>query len=327
MSRYNAWLLSKLHAVNGFLLAKYFHRTPFYATYNVTFRCNSRCVYCDYWKQDWPELRTEDALRVVDRIAESGVSMLAISGGEPLLRKDIAEILKEARNVGTLNTLNTSGLIRNEPLAKEISRLIDALTISIDGPPEIHDQQRGIRGAYERSLGTLKMYKSLGIYTGVNLVLTELNKDHLWEVFEMIDDYIDFMTVQPVNPPSGRITEDNLKALERIRSTGKLLLPETYIKRMKDYYEGKFSKICEALGLYFAVDPMGNLMPCAPRHDIKLGNLLESSYMELVRNASPASIKKINDCTGCYLVCTVGISDQINYPIIKSAYENIRAYL
>ena len=45
------------------------------------------------------------------------------------------------------------------------------------------------------------MYKSLGIYTGVNLVLTKLNKDHLWEMFEMIDDYIDFMTVQPVNPP------------------------------------------------------------------------------------------------------------------------------
>jgi len=83
---------------------------------------------------------------VVDKIAESGVSMLAISGGEPLLRKDIAEILKEALNVGTLNTLNKSGLIRNEPLAKKISRLIDALTISIDGPPEIHDQQRGIRG-------------------------------------------------------------------------------------------------------------------------------------------------------------------------------------
>jgi len=75
---------------------------------------------------------------------------------------------------------------------------------------------------------------------------------------------------------------------------------------MKDYYEGKFSKICKALGLYFAVDLMGNLMPCEPRHDIKLGNLLESSYMELVRNASPAPIKKINDCTGCYLVCTVG---------------------
>jgi MoaA/NifB/PqqE/SkfB family radical SAM enzyme len=313
--------------VNGFIMTKYFNRVPFYATYNVTFRCNSRCVYCDYWKSDPPELNTENALRVIDRMAESGISMLAISGGEPLLRNDLVPLLKRARDSGVVTTLNTSGLIIKEQLAFELAKYVDALTISIDGPPEIHDKQRGISGAFERSLRALALYKSAGIKVGINMVLTDLNRDLVLETYNLLESHIDFMTVQPVNPPlKNSISEKTVDDLYSIKDKGKLFLPEQYIEKMKEYFDGSFAKICDALKLYYAVDPLGNVTACAPRHDIIVGNLLQDSYRQIVSSISKTSMEKIENCSGCYLVCTVGVNMQIKQPILSSATQGIRTY-
>ncbi|MEM0123680.1 MAG: radical SAM protein [Conexivisphaerales archaeon] len=318
-------MLSKLRMVNGFIMTKYFNRTPFYATYNVTFRCNSRCVYCDYWKSDSPELNTENALKVVDRMSESGISMLAISGGEPLLRNDLNQLLKRARDLGVINTLNTSGLIIKEQLAFELAKYVDAITISIDGPPEVHDKQRGIKGAFERSVRALALYKSAGIRVGINMVLTDLNKDLVMETYNLLEDYIDFMTVQPVNPPlKNGISEKTISDLHSIK--GKLFLPESYIEYMKEYINGGFNKICDALKLYYAVDPLGNVLACAARHDIIVGNLLHDSYKQIIGNISKTSMEEIDKCTGCYLVCTVGVNMQLKQSVLNSAVQVIRAY-
>ncbi len=321
-------MLSKLRLINGFIMTKYFNKNPFYATYNVTFRCNSRCVYCDYWKSSPPELSTSDALKVIGRIAESGVSMLAISGGEPLLRNDIAQLLEEAKNYGLMTTLNTSGLIIKEGLAREFARTVDALTISIDGPPNIHDSQRGIAGAFERSTKALKMYKSAGIRVGINMVITDLNKDYILETFRLLNDYIDFITVQPVNPPlKNRLNEKAINDLNIIKSSGKLFVPDSYIENMAMYFDGSFPKLCDALKLYYAVDPLGNVTACAPRHDIVIGNLLKSSYREMIKAISNDSREKIERCSGCYLVCTVGTSMQIKQPLFESAVQGIKVYI
>ncbi len=309
-------------------MTKYFNRIPFYATYNVTFRCNSRCIYCDYWKSDPPELSTADALMVIDRIAESGVSMLAISGGEPLLRNDIAQLIKRAKDYGVLTTLNTSGLIIKEKLAQELAKYVDALTISIDGPPQIHDMQRGIKGAFERSLIALKMYKSAGIRVGINMVLTDLNRDFILETFNSLNDYIDFMTVQPVNPPlKNSLNQKAQDDLYAIKSSGKLLLPDSFIEHMDGYFNGNFTKICDALKLYYAVDPLGNVTACAPRHDIVIGNLLQNSCSSIIKMISHDSQEKIEKCTGCYLVCTVGVSMQMKQPLLESAVQGVKMYI
>jgi len=321
-------LFSKLHLMNGFIMAKYFNKSPFYVTYNVTFRCNSRCIYCDLWKSNHPELNTSDALKVIGRIAESGASILAISGGEPLLRNDISQLLEEAKNYGLMITLNTNGLIVNQKLAGEFARTVDALIISIDGPPNIHDTQRGIAGAFERSTKALKMYKSAGVRVGINMVITDFNQDHILETFTLLNDYIDFITVQPVNPPmKTRLSEKAINDLKIIKSTGKLLAPDSYIENMAQYFNGSFPKMCDALKLYYSVDPLGNVTACAARHDIIIGNLLKTSYREMISAISNDAKEKIERCSGCYLMCTVGTSMQIKQSILKSAVQGIRVYI
>ncbi|MDG7045106.1 MAG: radical SAM protein [Nitrososphaerota archaeon] len=321
-------MLEKARLVSGFLKYKYLKRGPFYASYNVTFRCNSRCTYCDYWKSEPPELGTADALKIVDRIAESGVPMMDFSGGEPLLRNDMVELSKRAKEDGMLATMNTSGLIRKEAVIKELSRYLDTVTISLDGLPDVHDEQRGIKGAFVRSFGTMKLYKAAGLRVGINLVITKRNADTLQEFFDYIADSVDFITVQPVNPSVRfKFSDEAMGALISMKDKGKLPLDYKYIMGIRDYFDGNFTKVCEATKLYFAVDPMGQLTACPPRHDIKLGSLLEKGFWELLDEHGAEAMKEIDRCSGCYLACTVGWSYQMDSPLITSAYNGARTYL
>jgi MoaA/NifB/PqqE/SkfB family radical SAM enzyme len=105
---------------------------PFSVSYNVTYRCNRRCMFCDLWKMNAPELTTEDAKIVIGRIADSGVKSLGISGGEPLIRKDLEEIAEHARERGIITGLNTNGILITKKRAPAIAKAFDAVSISLE---------------------------------------------------------------------------------------------------------------------------------------------------------------------------------------------------
>ncbi|MEN3055432.1 MAG: radical SAM protein [Candidatus Methanosuratincola petrocarbonis] len=112
--------------------AKKDFRYPFYCTFKVIQRCDSRCEFCDVWRRPMPDMPTEKVLRIIDNVAESSVVLLSIEGGEPLLRKDIGEVLEYVRTKPLYILFTTSGkLFDRRPMA-EYAKCIDFLHISID---------------------------------------------------------------------------------------------------------------------------------------------------------------------------------------------------
>jgi MoaA/NifB/PqqE/SkfB family radical SAM enzyme len=107
-------------------------RYPFYASYKITRRCNFTCSYCEIWREPKPELSPEDALRVIENIGRSSTAMLALEGGDPLLRDDIEEVLRFAHKQPFYILFVTSERNLLERPMERLTRYIDFLHISID---------------------------------------------------------------------------------------------------------------------------------------------------------------------------------------------------
>lgn len=105
---------------------------PFYCSFKVIQRCDSKCDFCNVWKYPMPDMPTEKVLRIVDNVARSSVLLLSIEGGEPLLRNDIGEILRYIRTKPLFVLFTTSGKLFDKRPMQEYAKYIDFLHVSID---------------------------------------------------------------------------------------------------------------------------------------------------------------------------------------------------
>lgn len=305
----------------NFLKFKTGKASPIFTSYNVTGRCNLRCVYCDWWKTVKPELPTSEALAVIDNVCSLGVAFFDFSGGEPLLRRDLTVLAKRASSYNCLVSMNTNATLFKREKASKIADTFDVVVVSIDGPKENHDKIRGFSGAFQRAFEAIKALKSHGVRVGVNSVISPYNIDVFPEFVEEIRSIVDFMQIQPVHPcpppPENKPLAGKVTALQEYllnikREEPKFLaVPADFIGGFNLFFEGKTPKICDAGKLYVAIDPSGNLLACAARGDMVLGNLLEVSAEDiLIGNVESAKIGwvKVASCGGCWLECTVGVS-------------------
>jgi MoaA/NifB/PqqE/SkfB family radical SAM enzyme len=127
MSKY---LTTMRYAFSNFVAKEQIY--PFYCSFKVVQRCDSRCEFCNVWKYPIPDLPTQTVFRVVDNIANSSILLLSIEGGEPLLRDDIGEILRYIRTKPLFLLFTTSGKLFDKRPMKEYAKYIDFLHISID---------------------------------------------------------------------------------------------------------------------------------------------------------------------------------------------------
>jgi MoaA/NifB/PqqE/SkfB family radical SAM enzyme len=115
---------------------------------NVHSRCNCRCVMCDIWKRESNEqMRAQDLERHRASLKSLGVRHVVLTGGEPLLHNDLATFCNFFREQNIHLTLLTTGLLLHKR-AEEVAALFDDIILSLDGPQEIHDAVRRVRGAY-----------------------------------------------------------------------------------------------------------------------------------------------------------------------------------
>ncbi|MBT8171504.1 radical SAM protein, partial [Candidatus Bathyarchaeota archaeon] len=158
--------------ISGFLKFKIGRPSPFFASYNVTGRCNMKCVFCEWWKNEIPELTTKKALVAIDSVCKLGVPFFDLSGGEPLLRKDLFTLANRAASYGCLVSMNTNGTLLNEKIVKKVAKIFDTVVVSLDGPKKVHDMIRGVPGTYEKSVKAIELLKANGVRTGINSVIT-----------------------------------------------------------------------------------------------------------------------------------------------------------
>jgi heme d1 biosynthesis radical SAM protein NirJ len=147
--------------------------------WNLIRRCNLACRHCYSVSADRDfagELTTAEAFAVMDDLKAFGVPVLILSGGEPLLRRDIFDIATRAKSMGFYVGLSTNGTLVDEALVGRIAAVgFDYVGISLDGRRETHDAFRRKLGAFDRSLGAARLCREAGVKVGLRFTLTEGN--------------------------------------------------------------------------------------------------------------------------------------------------------
>jgi len=155
--------------------------------WNFTNRCNLACRHCysyaDPNSKDF--LSTEFILDTIKDLKKANVKFVIFSGGEPLIRKDIFDIANAMREQNIVVYLSTNGLYINDKNVKQIISTFNYIGISIDGIKEVHDNFRGLVGAYERSIEAIKLIQKNGGNAGIRFTMTKETQDSFYSIFDL----------------------------------------------------------------------------------------------------------------------------------------------
>lgn len=315
--------------ISGFLKFKTGRPTPLFASYNVTGRCNMRCTFCEWWKNEIPELSTKKALAALDSVCNLGVPFFDLSGGEPLLRKDLIVLAKRVASHGCLVSMNSNGTLLTKDKIGDVANVFDTVVVSLDGPEKIHDKIRGVAGTYKKAVNAIRLLRANGVRTGVNSVVTPWNIEMLPKFIEELRSIVDFAQIQPMHPypPSAENSPSNeqiIRLQEYLLSLkqsdpGFLAVPTEFIKGFEQFFKGKSQKICNAGELYIAINPQGKLLACPARSDLVLGDTSTDSVDDMLKNRDKKGWRGVEACNGCWLECTVGVSMLLTNPFVEAS--------
>ena len=159
--------------------------------WNITRTCNLRCVHCysDSYAQKYPgELTGGQAREVIDDVAGFGVPALLFSGGEPLTRPDLLDLMRYARSKELRLTLSTNGTLIDKPTARTLHEIgLSYVGISLDGIGETNDLFRGVKGAFDSAVSAMRNCREVGQKVGLRLTLTKRNCMDLHKIFDFIE--------------------------------------------------------------------------------------------------------------------------------------------
>ena len=159
--------------------------------WNLIRRCNLSCKHCYSISapKDFPgELSTEEVFTTMDDLKQFGVPVLILSGGEPLLRPDIFDISRHAKEMGFYVGLSTNGTKIDESNIEQIADIgYDYVGISIDGIRETHDKFRHLEGAYDASMHAIRLCHQHGIKIGMRFTITQDNAHELPDLLNIME--------------------------------------------------------------------------------------------------------------------------------------------
>jgi len=244
----------------------------------LTHRCPLHCPYCSNpleMIRAEGELSTDDWKRIFSQARGLGVLQLGLSGGEPLIRKDLEELAAHARGLGLYSTLVTSGLGLTRPRAERLREAgLEHIQISIqDSDPDIAEKIAGVSSVKQKR-AAVAIVKELGFAFSINVVLHRANLDRLGAIIDLAGglgaDRLELANTQyygwglanraalmPTREQVDRAHEIAKEAIQRYR--GKMQI----IFVLPDYYE-RYPKACYGGWgkLYLVVSPDGRVMPC-----------------------------------------------------------------
>ena len=117
-------------------------KLPRVAVWSATGRCNMNCRYC-YGVRKGKEMKSKDAEKLIAKVAKLGVKKFVFSGGEPLLRKDIVQLVKFAKGKGMETQMNTNGILLDGKTLANMGNGLDVVNLPLDGVGKTHEMMRG----------------------------------------------------------------------------------------------------------------------------------------------------------------------------------------
>ena len=282
-------------------------------SWNLTKRCNLNCDHC-YLDADFrgglrsDELDTQQCFNVIDQIAEvNSNAFLILTGGEPLLRPDIYEIIRYAADKKFMVVLGTNGTLINRANALKIKEAgAHGVGISIDSmDPGKHDKFRGVQNAWDQSMEAFNVMNDVGIDFLIQMSVSEMNYKEIPEVVAFAEKIgavafnLYFLVCtgrgQGNTDISNAAYEEALKMLyeQQMKYKGRLMINSKCAPQYKrvvyendpdSVYTRTYAGGCPAATHYSRISPEGNLTPC-PFIAESVGNLKTDTFKNLWENA------------------------------------------
>lgn len=298
---------------------------PMLGTLVVTYRCDSRCRVCrlpqraDLRRRAGArELDTGGLCDVLREMKVLGTKGVGVTGGEPMLRPDIVDVLTFGTNLGLHMHLNTGGFAVADAAAALVRAGMRSANVSLDGATaEVNDRVRGRRGAFEGAVGALgalrraRGRRSTPHLTAVT-VLTASNVAHVEAVANTAREAgADRLGIIPVHdfgqgevPPDREAVEAGLVALRRLHAEGFLDNSLAYVDLLPRALRGEASPlVCYAPQASVLVDCYGDVYPCFPlmERDEPVGRL---PLVRLWRSPAYQAVReRLASCRACFWNC------------------------
>ncbi|MBN1757606.1 MAG: 12,18-didecarboxysiroheme deacetylase [Chitinispirillaceae bacterium] len=159
--------------------------------WNCTRRCNLKCVHCYSHSQDIDysgEMTTDEAKRFIDDLAAFGSPVLLFSGGEPLLRNDLFELINYTRLKGIRAVISTNGTLITEEVAVRLGEAgLSYVGVSLDGLATVHDRFRGVAGSFGRALAGIRASRKAGVKVGLRFTINKANAGEIPGIFDLLE--------------------------------------------------------------------------------------------------------------------------------------------
>jgi len=159
--------------------------------WETTAGCNLQCVHCRRLEVSQElmasDLSTVQGWSLIDQIAVVGRPVLVFSGGEPLMRPDIFDLARHAKDHSLLTALATNGTMIDQALAGKIAQAgFDRVSVSLDGADaRTHDEFRGLRGSFDQAVRALRLLKTAGVATQINCTIARHNQEQIGQVLAL----------------------------------------------------------------------------------------------------------------------------------------------
>lgn len=281
------------------------------ASISVTINCNLRCKHCCLSAGN-SKIEMLDAYPVLDKISRINIRQLVITGGEPLLRKDIINIMRYAKERIPQISLLTNGTLIDNSLAKFIAIFCQAVSISLDGYDSKSCSMIRGQGIYEQVIKSIKYLQEYGMKNiSLSMTITRFTFNHVEEFKELCKN-LGVGYVLRRYAPTGR-GYDNMKCFIDTVEDNRKLKKELKIKYTDSYSVKSYNTTCGALKYQFHVGSDGWIYPCSgselSEFKIELLNNIDDiedyfknsrfQYSEGYRNFSNILTGKFLPCSNC----------------------------
>lgn len=285
-------------------------KVPVIAGHKLLYTCNLRCQMCPFWRRPEGQLLTlEEERKMLDSLADFGISFMGFEGGEPFLRKDVTEILRMSHS-RFFTSVVTNGWMLKERI-KEVSDYIDHLFVSIDGIGRTHDRLRGVDGSFRKAMEGIEAAKDY-VPVSLSTTITAENCQEIGEIVEMSKDLginvsfqvaYDYSTAEGMSPSGLKLRETLLGLLEMKRKKYPIVESKEYFEAvLNSWYNGESWKCKPWLTLN--IDPQGSLvMPCYVLNEYTgSGKVWEMNLPRVWNSVDWGMYESCNKCAlSCYL--------------------------
>jgi MoaA/NifB/PqqE/SkfB family radical SAM enzyme len=301
-------------------------RRPLLTVFQVNLRCNSNCGYCNLpLNVGRYEMTREEIKRIFADLYRKGLRFVFVQGGEPLLRRDLPEVLEDLVEIGFLVTVITNGTKLTTDLVRRFDQLSVSLSVSLDTLDRARYRQ--IRGADQlphvlAGLDLLRQYRSPKFLT---CIVSDVNCDDVNDVVGFARDRGFLPVVGAYHWDAGLYGKQDPTLMYERRQASlvfeRLLdgdtLPLGYLRQYAHdnitWLRGGRLPSCDAGRYSIAVDASGNVSPCLSLPDV--GNLLQSSLDEILSRFDRHTIQDCSDRSTCNRLDGRVIGSVLRHPI------------